>query len=66
MKMMGFPWALYTRLWDTPYVHGDHILLAYLRANSELTYLILRKTRRLHPDLSPMFEGAGRGKRTVP
>jgi hypothetical protein len=37
MKMMGFPWALYTRLWDTPYVHGDHILLAYLLANSELT-----------------------------
>jgi hypothetical protein len=37
MKMMGFPWALYTRPWDTPYVHGDHILLAYLLADRELT-----------------------------
>jgi hypothetical protein len=36
MKMMGFPWALYTRPWDTPYIHGDYIRLAYLLANSEL------------------------------
>jgi hypothetical protein len=25
MKMMGFPWALYTRPWGTPYVHDDHM-----------------------------------------
>jgi hypothetical protein len=35
--MMGFPWALYTRPWGTPYAHDDHILPAYLLANNELT-----------------------------
>jgi hypothetical protein len=37
MKMMGFPLALYTRLWDTSYTHDDHILPAYLLINSKLT-----------------------------
>jgi hypothetical protein len=37
MKMMGFPWALYTRPWDTPYAYDDHTFLAYLLANSKLT-----------------------------
>ena len=62
MKMMGFPWALYTRLWGTPYVHDDHLPPVYLLTNSEPTYLILRKTCRLHPDPPPTFEGAGHGK----
>jgi hypothetical protein len=37
MKMMGFPWALYTRPWDAPYVHDDHVLPIYLLTNSEPT-----------------------------
>jgi hypothetical protein len=37
MIMMGFPSALYTRPWGTPYVHGDDVLLVYLLTNSEPT-----------------------------
>jgi hypothetical protein len=61
-KMMGFPYALYTRPWGTPYANADHTLLVYLLANSERTLLILKKTRSLRSDLSPAFEGIGRGK----
>jgi hypothetical protein len=45
MIMMGFPWALYTRPWGTPYVHGDDILPVYLLTNSEPTQPIFKKTR---------------------
>jgi hypothetical protein len=37
MKIMGFPWALYTRPWDTPYVHDDHVLPVHLLTNSKPT-----------------------------
>jgi hypothetical protein len=62
MKMMGFPWALYTRPWDTPYVHDDHILSAYLLANSELTQPISRKTRRVYPEPPWHSRAPGAGK----
>jgi hypothetical protein len=37
IKMMGSPWALYTRPWGTPYVHGDDVPPVYLLTNSEPT-----------------------------
>jgi hypothetical protein len=37
LKMMGSPYALYTRPWNTPYVHGDDIFPVYLETNSKST-----------------------------
>jgi hypothetical protein len=62
MIMTGFPWALYTRPWDTPYVHDDHVLSAYLLANSELTQPNSRETRRLYPELLRHSRAPGAGK----
>jgi hypothetical protein len=60
--MMGFPWALYTRAWGTPYVHDDHMSPNY----SEPNELISWKSHRLIPN-SPDIRGCqAQESRVVP